>query len=143
MSKNNNLEEALLDKWLLITTSIKNNRIVKELPSTEAMVLHLLINNYPNSVSVQYLIDKSKMLKSQMNRTIKSLENKAYIEMTLDEKDKRCKRISITTLGQNIIDEIHKISIKACQDVISIIGEEDSKKLLSIFDKIIAHEEKK
>lgn len=143
MSKNNNLEEALLDKWLLITTSIKNNRIVKELPSTEAMVLHLLINNYPNSVSVQYLIDKSKMLKSQMNRTIKSLEKKAYIEMTLDEKDKRCKRISITTLGQNIIDEIHKTSIKACQDVISIIGEEDGKKLLSIFDKIIAHEEKK
>ncbi len=134
--KKTKLNETLLKDWLLVSRIIKNERLV-DIPYTEALVLYLLLMNYPQNVSVKYLIETSKMLKSQMNRTLNILKKKEWIDIQSKKEDLRCKEISLTNLGKMTIQQINTHSLDTSQKILEIIGEEDSKELIRIFEKVI------
>ena len=136
------LNEILLKDWLLLSKIIKNDRMVEHIPYTEAFVLYLIYLNIPHKVSIKHLIEKSKMLKSQMNRTLNQLKKKELIAIEKQKKDLRCKEISLTTKGIQMIQLIHSQSLNASQKIIELIGEEDSKELIRIFEKVIQEQDK-
>jgi len=134
--KKTKLNETLLKDWLLVSRIIKNERLV-DIPYTEALVLYLLLMHYPQNVSVKYLIETSKMLKSQMNRTLKKLKQKEWIDIQNKKDDLRCKEIILTDLGKVTIQRIHNHSLDTSQKILEILGEEDSKEVIRIFEKVI------
>lgn len=131
------IEEKLLRNWLLLSRIIKNDRIVETIPYSEALVLALLLPEYPDDVLLKNLIHDSKMLKSQINRTISSLLQKKWIEKKSCLDDRRCLKIRMTEKGFQVIEEIRQSVLQISRNIVQSIGMEDAEKLNEIFEKII------
>ena len=93
------LSEALLSAWLHISTSVNNQRIVSKLSYNESLVCNLLYRNYraeaAEPMTATLLCQKTKMLKSQMNRTINQLEERGMIRRERSSVDKRVVHIRL------------------------------------------------
>ena len=87
------LNEKLLRAWLKMSTSVVNNRVVTELSFNEALICNILFReqlvNQNLRVTATELCNKTKMLKSQMNKVLVSLENQNMIERFPAPEDKR------------------------------------------------------
>ena len=70
------LNENLLNAWLRLSTSINNPRIVSEMTYNESLVCNILYNHSESEITATDLCNATKMLKSQMNRTLNQLEKK-------------------------------------------------------------------
>lgn len=136
------LEEKLLKNWVLLSRIIKNDRFVDKIPYSEVLILSLLFPFFPHYVSIKEIIADTKMLKSQVNRTIASLLRKEYIVKRSCMQDKRCLEICLTKKGNQFMKEIHTNSLQICKKFIQVIGEEDAITLNRIFEKIITNQEK-
>ena len=106
----------------------------------ETVVLFLLSLN-EGYTSYNELLNKTKLLKSQLNRTITNLENNGYVTRKINEKDKRKMDVLITEKGKEVQEKIHQTSIIFSDKIIEIIGEENSNKLVEIFKEIVAKQE--
>ena len=75
-----NLHEDLLSAWLQLSTSINNTRVVSELTYNESLICNILYNNSKHNsdrkLTATDLCSATKMLKSQMNRTLNQLEKR-------------------------------------------------------------------
>ena len=93
ITENNNIpdNEALLKTWLRLSTSIINNRLVSEMSYNESLVCSILYSNTKAGIAMTAteLCHFTKMLKSQMNRTLNSMEEKSFITRRRSESDKR------------------------------------------------------
>ena len=104
--------EALLKTWLRLSTSIINNRLVSEMSYNESLVCSIL---YPNTKMGMYmtateLCHFTKMLKSQMNRTLNILEEKKLILRRRSDTDKR--QVMISTTPRASIRSSHRSTKK-------------------------------
>ena len=83
--------EALLKTWLRLSTSIINNRLVSEMSYNESLVCSILYSHTKLGISMTAteLCHFTKMLKSQMNRTLNLLEEKKLILRQRSDTDKR------------------------------------------------------
>ncbi len=71
------LDERLLCAWLRLTTVISNERVVTAMPYNEALICNILDQEADGvPLTATDLCEKTKMLKSQMNRTLNSMEKK-------------------------------------------------------------------
>ena len=86
-------EEALLNAWISLSGTVKNSRATKGLVYNEATVMRLLYNRYCEDgvgrISVKEIVQSTNMLKSLVNRTINSLEEKNLLERVEGVGDKR------------------------------------------------------
>ncbi|MBQ7934082.1 MAG: MarR family transcriptional regulator [Lachnospiraceae bacterium] len=89
-----NLNEALLEAWLRVSTSINNSRLVSELSFNESIICNLLYKNmleHPKQqITATDLCAETRMQKSLMNRTLNQLESKGMITRERSQEDKRC-----------------------------------------------------
>lgn len=141
MEKKYNLEEELLYEWVLISAIVNNKRIMNNFSYNETVVLFLLSLN-DGYASYNDLLNKTKILKSQFNRTITSLEEKGFVKRVVNVKDKRKMDVYMTESGKDIQEKVHERSIVFSSKIIDIIGKEDSVKLIEIFKKIVGEQEK-
>lgn len=85
--------ELLLDAWLRVSATLWNERLVTEMPFHEAMICNLLSRKAEEEPGSYYtataLCDRTKLLKSQMNRVLGSMEAKGYIRRFRSEEDRR------------------------------------------------------
>ena len=72
--------EDVLNAWLRLTTTVNNVRLAGELPYYELLICGILYRNQksgaPGSLTATELCGETRMLKSQMNRTLNSMEKK-------------------------------------------------------------------
>ena len=75
--------EDVLNAWLRLTTTVNNVRLAGELPYYELLICGILYRNQksgaPGSLTATELCGETRMLKSQMNRTLNSMEKKGLI----------------------------------------------------------------
>ena len=71
--------EQVLEAWLQMTTVINNERITPDLPYNESMICRYLYQNQDINVTATDLCNYMRMQKSQMNRTLTSMEKKQLI----------------------------------------------------------------
>lgn len=135
------MEERLISDWLVISNIIRNNRIINDLPYSEVIIISLLKRNN-GEMSFKDLVITSKNLKSQLTRTIKSLEEKNLIKKITSEKDKRLKTIYLTKEGSELYDVFHLKSLELSKEIIDILGPEDTETLINIFEKVINNQTK-
>lgn len=138
-----NLNEQILDAWIQLTTVIDNNRIVSEMPLNEALICRILSERGEKNITATYLCELTKMQKSQMNRTLTSMEEKGWIERKRSEEDKRQIFVTLNEEQSAFYREQHEHVLKVVEKLIACIGEEKATQALKLFTLIskIAEEE--
>lgn len=132
--------ELVLQSWVHLSGILKNNRITKGLQYNEAIVMMLLYNKYKEDgiglLSIKEITQSTRMLKSLVNRTINSLEEKQLLERCESEGDRRMSYVRCVENKLEIFLQVHNQSLKLAENIISIVGKEDADAFIRIVKKL-------
>lgn len=93
--------DRLLSAWLTLTSSLWNTRLVTSMTFNEAHVLGLLLRHISDApMTATDLVAHTRLLKSQMNKLITTLEGKGFIARERSESDRRMIYIRLTPEGK-------------------------------------------
>lgn len=101
--------DALLDAWLNLTSILWNTRLVSSLTYNEAHVMGILLRHAESEepLTATDLIRRTRLLKSQMNKILTTLERQGFIIRSRAKADKRLIHIQLTPEGEAAYREEH------------------------------------
>lgn len=127
---------ALIQSWVGLSGMLKNSRFTKELPYNESIVMLQLYQAGQNPISIKQITDMTHMLKSQVNRTINSLEEKGLLERCQSDGDRRLGYVRIRKERLEIFLQVHAASMEIAKNISDIIGPEDTDHFIRIVNKL-------
>ena len=118
--------DKLLDAWLNLTSTLWNTRLVSSMTFNEAHVLGILLRHQSDEepMTATDIIRRTRLLKSQMNKIITSLEGRGYVSRVRASLDKRMIHIHLTAEGERAYLEQHKAVEDILEQLIERIGAE-------------------
>ena len=135
-----NLNERVLSAWLTMSSVVNNERLVSSIPFNEAHVCNLLYRQRLEDPSVYLtateLCAQTRMLKSQMNKVLVSLENQNMIERFPAKDDKRKAYIRLVEENLHKFEAVHARSISLVDHAIEHLGTKDSELLVDLFLRV-------
>lgn len=120
------IEENLLNAWLKMSVCIKGNRILNELSFNEITILNALNGG---DLTFKMILEKTKMLKSQLNRVLNALINKKMVISYANSNDKRSVIYSLNNQNRKVYDDEHKRVLMIMNSIKNTLGEEETKRL--------------
>lgn len=137
------LEEELLSVWLRLTSVIDNQRLAVSqtvpggkapLPFNEAMVCGLLVRaqEQGHCLTASDLCRQTRILKSQMNAILRSLERKGALSRRRSDGDRRQIELRLLPEGMTLYQEGHRRIRMLAGRLISEMGEEKIRILLPL-----------
>lgn len=137
---NNNLQNNLIISWVKLSGIIKNSRITTGLKYNEAIVMLSIYSRYLKDgeglTSVQDIIKETGMLKSQVNRTLGELYNQGLITFEQGIEDRRTKFVKCVKEKFDVFLAVHNSSVEVAENIIDIIGKEDTETFIRIVEKL-------
>ena len=134
------MNEKLLDAWLKLTTAIVNERVVSDLPYNESVICNILYRNHrenpDQSVTATDLCQKMKMQKSQMNRTLSSMEEKQMISRERSKTDKRQILVRLSMSQMEAYQRQHERILALIDRLLEQIGPEKAEDIVDLFTQI-------
>lgn len=134
------LNEALLESWLRLSTRISNSRLVSSMSYNESLVCHILYRNLKDGakkmLTATDLCEKTKILKSQMNRILNKLEEKKMIIRTRSTKDKRQIFVSFNMDRAEEYEKQHTKIMELLNTLIGKIGKDAANDAVRLFHNI-------
>ena len=120
--------DRLLSAWLSLTSTLWNKRLVSDLTYNEAHVMGILLRKKSSGApcTATMLIQYTRLLKSQMNKLLTTLENKGY---TRSSEDKRVIFIALTESGEAAYLAEHAHVEAIVSQLIAQIGEDKAQAL--------------
>lgn len=140
--RNKNLDEQVLTAWIGLNGLLKDSQMTQGLTYNEAITMKLIYDRYradgEGRTPIQYIIKQTKMLKSQVNRTLNALCDQGYLVKERDTKDARI--LFVRPIPARLEDflAVHRRSLSIVQAVIHIIGETDAAEFVRICGKLSA-----
>lgn len=138
--KNIQLNEILLAAWLRISTSINNSRLVSEMSYNESLICNVLYQNYLSGnqtpITATDLCQVTKMLKSQMNRTLNQLEAQNMITRVRSEQDKRQVHIFLNLEQAESYKKQHQQILSILDRVIGELGHQKAVEAVHLLNDI-------
>ena len=135
-----NVNEKVLGAWLKLSTTICNERIVSELPYNETLICGILhrnaVENPDNPITATELCEKTNIQKSQMNRTLNSMEEKGLIIRKRSAKDKRQVFVSMNMENAAVYEKQHKKVLDIVDTVLEKVGKEKAEEIIQLFTLI-------
>ena len=135
-----NINEKVLGAWLKLSTTICNERLVSELPYNETLICGILhrnaVENPDNQITATELCEKTNIQKSQMNRTLNSMEEKGLIIRKRSAKDKRQVFVSMNMENAAIYEKQHKKVLDIVDTVLEKVGKEKAEEIIQLFTLI-------
>ena len=132
--------ESLLNAWLRLSTSVINPRLVSEMSYNESLICNILYTNYRKNpekkLTATDLCQETKMLKSQMNRTLNQLEKKGIIQKERSEQDKRQIWISFNLENANVYQAQHERILKLVDSIIQQVGQEQTDEAIRLINTL-------
>lgn len=118
--------DKLLDSWLNLTSTLWNTRLVSSMTYNEAHVLGILLRHSSDErpMTATDLIRRTRLLKSQMNKVLTTLEKYGFITRVRADADKRMIHIRLTEQGKDAYLEQHKGVEAILNQLIERIGAE-------------------
>lgn len=136
----NDLNEELLDAWLRLSTTIINDRVVSEMPYNEALICNILcknmLENPGRKLTATDLCSETRMLKSQMNRTLNSMEEKKVILRERSALDKRQVYITLNLEQDELYQKQHEKVLALVDAIIDRIGTKKAVEIVRLFSSI-------
>lgn len=139
MKQQESVNELLLNSWIRLTTAISNERIVSDMPYNEAIICNILYRNHRQGgkrLTATDLCQETKMLKSLMNRTLNSMEEKNIIHRERSTTDKRNVYIELNEDKIDIYLTQHSKILKLIDTLIDKYGKENGMKVYQLFEEI-------
>lgn len=134
------MNEKLLDAWLKLTTAIINERVVSDLPYNESVICNILYKNYretpDRALTATDLCQKMKMQKSQMNRTLSSMEKKQIISRERSSEDKRQILVRLNMDQLTVYQKQHEKILALIDRLLERIGPEKAENIVDMFTQI-------
>jgi len=131
-----NLSERLLSAWLNMSAVVNNERIVSTIPFNEAHVCNLLyqqrMTDPDNYLTATELCAQTRMLKSQMNKVLVSLEKRGMIERFQAPDDRRKAYIRLVEDNLAMFEAVHAHSLELVDRAIDKLGEEEAEKTVTL-----------
>lgn len=128
----------LLQAWVRLSGILKNSRFTKGLSYNKSILMLYLYEQPDGMLCVQQIIARTGMLKSLVNRTINSLEQKGLLQRCHRQGDKRTLYVRCCKDNLDAFLKVHDSSIAIAQAIEAIIGPEDTAAFIRIVDKISA-----
>ena len=132
-----NINEQLLDAWLRLSTMISNDRLVSAMPFNESLICNILyrnqIHNPEHCLTATDLCNETKMLKSQMNRTLTSMEKKDLIIRERCASDKRRWLIHLNMEHIELYEKQHRQILSLIDALIAKFGESKAPEIIKLF----------
>lgn len=88
-----------------------------------------------SSMCVSDIQNKLHITKPAVSQIYGSLEKKGYIIREIDSADRRKINVTLTAKGRDILDEMVKRAGKFLNEVVSRLGETDTKHLIDLFNR--------
>lgn len=133
------LSEELIRIWLRMSGVLKNNRLISSMTFNEIFVCNILYHQKKTNSALLTATDvglKMKLLKSQMNKVLNSLEKQAIIRRLRSNEDKR--KIYLELVDENIsiyLDE-HQRVLNMLEQLILDLGEEKIQQVISLMNEV-------
>lgn len=131
--------EDLIKTWLNMSVVLRNNRLISTMTFNEIFVCNLLYNKSLKAgelLTATDICEKTRLLKSQMNKVLNSLEKRGLIEKVRSNEDKRKIYIQLNEDNLNIYLEEHQRVLKMVEELIQTIGVEKTHQAISIIGEI-------
>lgn len=134
------MNEELLAAWLKLSSVIDNHRLADilsgwpDLPFNEAQVCGLLASGECRTASE--LCAETRILKSQMNAILRSLEEKGVIARERSLSDRRQVELRLLPAGQARYEGLHKQVLAIVDRLIDALGEEKASELTSLLEQV-------
>lgn len=134
------LNEELLSAWLRLSTTIVNNKVVSDMPYNESLICNILYRNqlhHPEQrLTATDLCNETKMLKSQMNRTLNQMEEKRLILRERSDRDKRQVFVTLDMDNASSYQQQHEKILQIADAIIEKTGNEKALEIISLFETI-------
>lgn len=140
------LNEELLAAWLRLGTVIDNQRLVDDPPFNEVLVCGLLLRAQEagQSLTASDLCAETRILKSQMNAILHSLEKKGFLRRQRSQTDLRQVELSLLPEGAERYRESHCKTLALVDRLIDSMGQDAIETLVPLllqaadsFDRIL------
>lgn len=133
------VNESVLTSWLRLTHTISNERIVSDMPYNEAVICNILYRHEKSGetpLTATDLCKKTKMLKSQMNRTLTQMEEKNMIHRVRSQQDKRQVYVTLNSQAINLYIQQHTKVLSLIDKMVGHFGYEEIEKIRQLFEEI-------
>ncbi len=126
----------LIQAWVQLSCILRNSRFTKALPYNEAIVMLQLYQAGDRPITIKQITEQTHMLKSQVNRTINSLEEKGLLERCEPEGDRRLGHVRMRNDHLALFLQVHNESLQIAKEIGTIIGPEDTENFIRISNKL-------
>lgn len=134
------LNEKLLDAWVRVSLSVNNDRIVSDMPYNESVICNILYRNEREGsgkkITATDLCNYTKILKSQMNRTLNNLEQKNIITRERSQTDKRQVYVRFNMDKADLYIRQHVKILRIVDAFIEKFGESKASEIIEMFNSI-------
>lgn len=131
------MSENVLKAWLRLSTAVCNERIVSDMPYKEALICGILYYNEKSGqqkkITATELCARVRMQKSQMNRTLNSMEKKGLILRERSVSDKRQVYVAMNMENAEIYEQQHRKILEFVGKMIEEIGKDKAAEMISVF----------
>lgn len=131
------ISEELLSVWLKLSTSVSNDRLTSDMPYNEALICNILYRNPERKFTATDLCNETKMLKSQMNRTLTSMEEKKLIVRERSAEDRRNVWILLNNAQIELYLKQHTKILAIVNSIVDKFGVERTENLVVMLKDII------
>lgn len=128
-----NLE--LLDAWMNMTANLKVNRLLQDMSLNEMFICSYIYRF--NKASFKQLIEKTNLLKSQMNRQLNDLIEKGFVTKNTDDNDKRKIVLEMTEKGKEVYLKEHEKVVALISRVTKELGNKKSASLAKLMKEAV------
>ena len=131
------LNEELLSVWLRLGAVIDNQRLVSDLPFNEAMVCGLLLRakEAGHTLTASDLCRETRILNSQMNAILHSLEKKGFLQRQKSPHDLRCSEIFLLPEGRERYLDSHRRTLALVDRLIESLGQDNATTLIPLLSQ--------
>ena len=131
--------DKLLDSWLNLTSTLWNTRLVSSLTYNEAHVMGLLLRHSTeaNPMTATDLIRRTRLLKSQMNKILTTLETKGFIVRLRSGSDRRMAYIQLTEEGKTAYLAEHTGVESLLRELIDRIGRDRALRIADDLSEVV------
>lgn len=135
-----NINERVLDAWLRLSTTICNEKIVSDLPYNETLICSTLYRNAKQcpekKLTATELCARLRIMKSQMNRTLNSMEAKGLILRERSDSDKRQVYVDLNMENIETYKQQHEKILDYVGRLLEKIGKEKAEDIVNLFTLI-------
>lgn len=140
------LNEDLLSAWLRVGVVVDNQRLVSDLPFNETLICGLLLRSQEEGrcLTASDLCAQTRILKSQMNAILRSLEKKGFLLRQRSPSDLRRVELSLLPEGVERYQESHRKTLALVDRLIEAVGQAPIQTLVPLlfqvadsFDRIL------